>query len=126
MELGDGVVQDVRQALRRLRRAPGLSLSIVTTLGLALAASVATFSVLNAILLKKLPYRDPDRVYEWATELATDTPVVVYCAYGFNVSCAVTGVLREQGFDARFLRGGLSAWFGAGGARALRATPVAA
>ena len=62
MELGDGVVQDVRQALRRLRRAPGLSLTIVTTLGLALAASVATFSVLNAILLKKLPYRDPDRV----------------------------------------------------------------
>jgi Fe-Mn family superoxide dismutase len=69
-------------------------------------------------------YRDPDRVYEWATDLSPDTPVVIYCAYGFNVGCAITTVLRERGFDARFLRGGLSAWFGAGGARALRSEPV--
>jgi Fe-Mn family superoxide dismutase len=69
-------------------------------------------------------YRDPDRVYQWATELSTDAPVVVYCAYGFNVGCAVAGVLRERGFNARFLRGGLSAWFGAGGARVLRPSPV--
>jgi len=62
MDLGDGVVREVTQAVRRMRRAPGLSLAIVTTLGLALAASVATFSVLNAILLEKLPYRDPERV----------------------------------------------------------------
>jgi predicted permease len=62
MELADGVFREITQALRRMRRAPGLSLAIVTTLGLALAASVATFSVLNAILLEKLPYRDPDRV----------------------------------------------------------------
>jgi Fe-Mn family superoxide dismutase len=62
-------------------------------------------------------YRDPDRVYEWSSELAADEPVVVYCAYGFNVGCAVAGVLRERGFDARFLRGGISAWLGIGGAR---------
>jgi Fe-Mn family superoxide dismutase len=65
-------------------------------------------------------YRDPERVYEWASELSTQTPVVVYCSYGFNVGCAVTGVLRERGFGARFLSGGLSAWSGAGGARSLR------
>jgi Fe-Mn family superoxide dismutase len=65
-------------------------------------------------------YRDPDQVYEWSAELATGTPVVVYCAYGFNVGCAVATVLRQRGFDARFLRGGLSAWFGAGGARVRR------
>jgi Fe-Mn family superoxide dismutase len=69
-------------------------------------------------------YRDPERVYEWASELSTETPVVVYCSYGFNVGCAVTGVLRERGFDARFLSGGLSAWYGAGGARSLRPDPV--
>jgi hypothetical protein len=62
MERWDGVAQDLRQSVRRLRRAPGLSLAIVMTLGLALAASVATFSVLNATLLKGLPYRQPDRV----------------------------------------------------------------
>jgi Fe-Mn family superoxide dismutase len=65
-------------------------------------------------------YRDPDGVHEWANELSAEGPIVVYCAYGFNVGCAVAGVLRERGFDARFLQGGLSAWFGAGGARMLR------
>jgi Fe-Mn family superoxide dismutase len=65
-------------------------------------------------------YRDPDRVVEWAADVDPDTPVVVYCAYGFNVGCAVTAVLRQRGHDARFLRGGLSAWFAAGGARMWR------
>ena len=65
-------------------------------------------------------YRDPDRVYEWINEFSSERPVVVYCAYGFNVGCAVAGTLRERGFDARYLSGGLSAWYAAGGARALR------
>jgi len=58
----DAFVHDVRLAVRSLRRAPGLALVVVVTLGLALAASVATFSVLNATLFETLPYRDPDRV----------------------------------------------------------------
>jgi Fe-Mn family superoxide dismutase len=65
-------------------------------------------------------YRDPYLVYDWMRELAPDQPVVVYCAYGFNVGCAVAATLRERGFDARYLSGGLSAWYAAGGARALR------
>jgi len=68
-------------------------------------------------------YRDPERVHEWAAELSTDSPVVVYCSYGFNVGCAVAGVLRERGFDARFLDGGLSGWYAAGGSRTLRPDP---
>jgi predicted permease len=58
----DRLAQDVRAAARSLRRAPGLFLAIVLTLGLALAASVATFSVLDAVLLERLPYREPDRI----------------------------------------------------------------
>ena len=72
----------------------------------------------SAEMIEGAVYRDPDRVYEWSAELSADKPVVVYCAYGFNVGCAVAGVLRERGFPtARFLRGGLSAWLGIGGAR---------
>jgi Fe-Mn family superoxide dismutase len=67
-------------------------------------------------------WRDPDRVEEWIGELSTDEPVVVYCAYGFHVGCNVTRTLRERGFDARYIRGGVSAWYAAGGARALRKT----
>src|ERR1051326_2589803 len=65
-------------------------------------------------------YRDPDRVYDWVSELSTESPVLVYCSYGFNVGCAVASTLRERGFDARYLSGGLSAWYAAGGPRALR------
>ena len=65
-------------------------------------------------------WRDPVRVEEWIGELATDQPVAVYCAYGFHVGCNVTRTLRERGFDARYVRGGVSAWYAAGGARAMR------
>src|SRR5437763_917703 len=46
--------------------------------------------------------------------------VDVYCAYGFHVGCNVTKTLRERGFDARYIRGGISAWYAVGGARAMR------
>jgi Fe-Mn family superoxide dismutase len=65
-------------------------------------------------------WRDPERVDDWCAELSADAPVVVYCAYGFHVGCGVTAALRERGFDARYVRGGLSAWYGMGGARTLR------
>jgi Fe-Mn family superoxide dismutase len=65
-------------------------------------------------------WRDPDRVDEWIGELSTEQPVAVYCAYGFHVGCSVTRALRERGFDARYVRGGVSAWYAAGGARAMR------
>ncbi len=74
-------------------------------------------------LMQGAVWRDPDRVEEWIGELSTDRPVAVYCAYGFHVGCNVTRVLRERGFDARYIRGGVSAWYAAGGPRAMR--PVA-
>ncbi|MFI5029571.1 MAG: Fe-Mn family superoxide dismutase [Reyranellales bacterium] len=65
-------------------------------------------------------WRDPDRIEEWIGELAPDKPVAVYCAWGFDVGRNVTKTLMERGFDARFLRGGVSAWYAAGGSRALK------
>jgi Fe-Mn family superoxide dismutase len=71
-------------------------------------------------MMAEAVYRDPERVHEWMSELSNETPVVVYCSYGFNVGCAVTATLRERGFNARYLSGGLSAWYAAGGPRGLR------
>ena len=65
-------------------------------------------------------WRDPDLIDEWSTELSPDAPVFVYCAYGYAVGCGVTEVLRERGFDAKYIRGGLSAWYAAGGERVLK------
>ena len=47
-------------ALRRLRRKPGLSVVAITTILLGVSVSTAIFSIVNAILIQPLPYRDPD------------------------------------------------------------------
>jgi Fe-Mn family superoxide dismutase len=75
---------------------------------------------LNVDLMAGATWRDPDRVAEWIAELTPDKPVAVYCAYGFDVGCNVTKTLIERGFDARFIRGGIAAWYASGGARAMR------
>jgi superoxide dismutase, Fe-Mn family len=73
----------------------------------------------NTDMMRGAIWRDPARVDEWSKELSPDAPVFVYCAYGFHMGCSVTAALCERGFDAKYLRGGLSAWYAAGGARAL-------
>jgi Fe-Mn family superoxide dismutase len=64
-------------------------------------------------------WRDPDRIQEWVGELKKEEPVVVFCAYGFHVGCRTALQLREQGFDATFMKGGHSAWKAIGGATKL-------
>jgi Fe-Mn family superoxide dismutase len=75
-------------------------------------------------LMAGATWRDPDRVEEWIGELSPDKPVAVYCSYGFDVGRNVTKTLIERGFDARFIRGGITAWYAAGGARTLKPAPV--
>jgi hypothetical protein len=54
--------QDVRYAMRAMRRAPGFSTVVVLTLALATGATTSIFGVVNAVLLKSLPFDEPDHL----------------------------------------------------------------
>jgi len=58
----DGLGQDVRYALRLMGRKRGYSAVVILTLGLGIGAITAVFSIVDAVLLRPLPYRDPSRL----------------------------------------------------------------
>ncbi|MBZ5651155.1 MAG: ABC transporter permease [Acidobacteriia bacterium] len=58
----DAPAQDLRLAFRQLRKAPGFSLTVVLTLALGIGATTAIFSLVEGILLRPLPFSDPDHL----------------------------------------------------------------
>ncbi|WP_419807048.1 ABC transporter permease [Terriglobus sp.] len=56
------LMQDLRYALRQMRRAPGFALVTVLTLALGVGAAAAVFSVMDAMLIRPLPFNHPERI----------------------------------------------------------------
>jgi predicted permease len=70
----DNFVCDLRYGLRTLRRSPGFASLAVLTMGLGIGANTAVFSVVNAALLKPLPYREADRIVTLSRSLIKGEP----------------------------------------------------
>jgi predicted permease len=56
------LIQDIRYAVRQLRKSPGFTLTAATVLALGLGANIAVFTLIDGILLRPLPYANPNRI----------------------------------------------------------------
>ena len=79
---------DTRFALRQLRKSPGFTLIVVSTLALCIGVNTAVFSVLDAVLLRDAPYPEPDRLALVVTAAHDGTAE--------NVNTSQTGALFES------------------------------
>jgi putative ABC transport system permease protein len=78
----DIFLQDLRFGIRGLLRRPGFAIVAAVTIALGIGANTAIFSVVNAVLIRPLPYREPDRLaLIWGTQGKTGQQGVVYPDY---------------------------------------------
>src|ERR1700743_3712739 len=63
------LIQDVRYALRQLRKAPGFAAAVVFTLALGIGLNAAIFTMVDCVLLRPLGYRDADRIVALKTQI---------------------------------------------------------
>jgi predicted permease len=99
------VLNELRPVLRRFRRAPMFTAITLVTLAVGIGANTAIFSVLSGVLLKPLPYPDPDQlvgVWEKAPGLGTDdmnaSPATYFTFREENRTFQDTGLWRTNSF----------------------------
>ena len=94
------LLQDIKVTLRTFLRAPGFPLTAIITLALGIGATTAIFTTLSAVLLKPLPYPNPQELYSLRTAL-TDGRVTTGLLSGaeiFRLNDPKLSIERAAGF----------------------------
>ena len=108
----DECARDSRFALRMLQRSPGFAAVAVLTLALGIGANTAIFSVVDAVLLRPLPYPEPDRLVRiWESSIKYDSPRNVVNpfnfldwhdhAQSFGSMAAISGLMTNLSFQGQ-------------------------
>lgn len=105
----DQAIQDVRFTFRALRKAPGFSLVAVITLALGIGATVATFSVVNTVLLRPFAFNHPEKLL-WIYSQRSDNPrtnfsLPEYCDYR-DQATSFDGLAGVASFNPSFVDSG--------------------
>jgi putative ABC transport system permease protein len=113
---------DIRFAIRSWRRGPGIISIVVFVLALAIGATTAIFSVVKAVLLNQLPYRNPDRIVAIGVESSTgpqSAPASFVTVHDWQAQCHLiqsisiwgdsSNIIFQNG-EARVLRGMRVSW----------------
>jgi putative ABC transport system permease protein len=80
-----GLIQDVRLAMRSFRKAPAFTMGAILTLMLAIGANTAIFSILNALVLRDLPVREPSSLIS----ITRVTPATAYAGFSLPMFRAI-------------------------------------
>ena len=93
----DALIRDIRYALRSWRRAPGPIAAAIAALALGIGANTAIFSVVSGVLLRPLPYQNPERlVMVWQDMRARGGPQRDWISPGLFVEWRQRGTMFEQ------------------------------